>query len=216
MNDRQRLARNFDEYFMYNHTSVYYTYKMEYEVINDIKRKKKINVLNVKTTDELITYLEELVINNFFRELVGNIKMERNYDFYNQNNITESSANYLKTRNGKDFDTAIVKNVYNKYGNNFLFHVDNYYKDDDTWKTVMLDFFNDFINNFLKNSDYLYNYNVSAVFYTIDSTDGISVMVSEAPYMNEDYENRKYKYFEKLNNDHKDRVDRINELKGFN
>lgn len=213
MDNRQEAARNFEEYINYNHTSVYYTYKMEYEVINDIKQNRKNNILKIETSDKLIDYLEKLVLNNFSMSLTKDEKLERKYNFYNQNDIDENTINYLETRNGEDFSTAVIKNIYDKYGNNFLYHVDNYYKDDNTWKTVMLDFYNTFINKLLSGNHELYNYRVSAVFYTLDSTDGISVMISELSNLNEYDE---YKIFKKLNEDHKSRVDSINNLKGFN
>jgi len=188
MNIAQILARNLEEYIKYNHTSAYYTYQMEYTVINDIKQNRD-NILNFPMK-KLMEYLEKLVIDNFSTNLTKYEKM-LSYDVCNQNNINENTLG--------DFRLAIVKNIFDEYGDNFLFRV--YY----TWKTVITDFYNSFINNLLRDSGS--EYRVSAYSWTIGSTDEVSVICSKLGIMHGFEEYNKLKI---LKEDHKFRVDNIN------
>lgn len=206
MNPKQGLANTFEEFVKYNHTSNFYTYKMEYEVINDIKTNRRINILNIKTVEELMSYLEELVLDNFSSSLTEKRKLERGYDLYNQDNINENTDKYLITRNGDDFTTRIIKIIHLEYGNNFIYNVDQFYECGSIWKNVMLDFYNEFINRLLKGNIYLNNLIINAVFYEIDSTYAISVLAARKD-CNESYED--YKISKMLTNDHKSKVFRV-------
>jgi len=46
--------------------------------------------------------------------------------------------------------------------------VDSYYKEGDIWKNTILEFYNIFVNNFLKNNKKLNKYRVDAVFATLN------------------------------------------------
>lgn len=208
MNSREESSRNIQEYIKFNHTSVLYTYNMEYEIIQDIKNNEK-NLENISNIKELMKYLEDLVCKHFKTDLLKDNGLEKGYDFFNQDDINKNTVNYKKTRSSKDFWTAIIKNLKH---NNFLFLVDSYYKEGNSWKNTILEFYNIFVNKFLKNNKKLNKYRINAVFATLDSSDLISVIYSkvESEKMNSHEE---YKYLEELNKKHEDKVYEILNVK---
>jgi len=197
MDSRQETAKNFKEYVKWNHELVHYTQKMEYFIIQDIKNNNE-NLSNYQDYDDFMGYFEDVILESFSRSPMEQTDLESGIDYFNNSNINEHTDNYLETRNTEDFITAVIKNVGN---HNFVLLIDSFYKAGSSWKNTILDFFNIFVNRLI-NQKFI----VSAVFFTIDSTDGISFMFEKISKIN----NRKRDLFLKnLNKTHQKKVDDI-------
>jgi hypothetical protein len=187
-------ATNFQDYIKYAHTLAYYTLKMEYDVILGVKGEHE-NPAEIPTSRDLADYFKGLILECFSTSLVRHKRLVKGYDLFDNSIVRTHRRGSLEL---EETMSEIIQNVGNIGGNSFILRIDSYYKSDIPYQNVILDFYNIFANEYIDEK-----FIVNAVFFNIDSMDGISVIVKEIP---ESRRNNSDKYWEELNETHKRRV----------
>lgn len=151
---------------------------MDSEILAELKKEKSVlSTLGMKVDLNKEPADESMDIEDVVDFLISSINDNFKTEIYTHKSVI------INDKSLESYLSILSTNILNDFENtssevkNFIFTVDNYYENNNIWHFYIVDFFNSNVNK--KFSACNVKYRVNAKFFTIDSTDAISVVIYE-------------------------------------